>query len=103
MNHDTRRGVACTVGDGAAHGSPGGARRDASQRQVAVQANLSQRVERAAISGKGIETREDEDRIVVAWAAKVSSSGPGGADYQYLYRALEVELDPDNAQPPASA
>ena len=47
-----------------------------------------------AISGKGIETREDEERVVVAWAAKVSSSGPGGADYQYLYRALEVELDP---------
>ena len=49
-----------------------------------------------ALSGKGIETRGNADGVVVAWAAKVSSSGPGGADYQYLYRALKVELNPEH-------
>jgi hypothetical protein len=46
-----------------------------------------------AISGKGIETGEDEGEVVVAWSAKVASSGPGGADYEYLYRAIRIELD----------
>jgi hypothetical protein len=47
-----------------------------------------------AISGKGIETGEDDGDIVVAWSAKVASAGPGGADYEYLYRAIRVEFDP---------
>lgn len=46
-----------------------------------------------AISGKGIETAEDEDEVVVSWSAKVAAAGPGSASYEYLYRALRVELD----------
>jgi hypothetical protein len=46
-----------------------------------------------AISGKGIATATDDDGIVVAWSAKVASAGPGGGDYEYLYRALKIELD----------
>jgi len=47
-----------------------------------------------AISGKGIETRAEEDgTIVVAWAAQITSAGPGGAGAEYLYRALRIELD----------
>jgi len=47
-----------------------------------------------AIAGKGIETAEEEDgTIVVAWAAKVASAGPGGASGEYLYRAFELSLD----------
>lgn len=50
-----------------------------------------------SVSGKGIETTEDDGEVVVAWAAKVSSSGPGGAVYQYLYRALKIDLEPETA------
>jgi hypothetical protein len=46
-----------------------------------------------AISGKGIETGEDGEEIVVAWQAKVASSGAGSAGYEYRYRAIRVELD----------
>jgi hypothetical protein len=46
-----------------------------------------------AISGKGIETSEEEGDIVVAWSAKVASAGGGGAEYEYLYRAIRVSLD----------
>jgi hypothetical protein len=47
-----------------------------------------------AISGKGIETSEEEDgTIVVAWAAQIASAGPGGAGAEYLYRALRIDLD----------
>jgi hypothetical protein len=47
-----------------------------------------------AISGTGVETGEDGGEIVVAWAAKVASVGPGGGDYTHVYRAIRVELDP---------
>jgi hypothetical protein len=50
-----------------------------------------------AITGKGIETGRDGDELVVAWAAKIASAGTGGADYECLYRAIRVELDPDAA------
>lgn len=46
-----------------------------------------------AISGRGISTGEDGDVLVVSWAAKVASAGPGGGDYEYRYRAIRVELD----------
>jgi hypothetical protein len=47
-----------------------------------------------AISGKGIETAEQDDgTIVVAWAAQIASAGPGGAGAEYLYRAFRIELD----------
>jgi hypothetical protein len=47
-----------------------------------------------AITGKGIETgAEDDGTIVVAWAAKVASAGPGGAGGEYLYRAIKLKLD----------
>lgn len=46
------------------------------------------------ISGRGIETDEDEGGIVVAWSAAVASAGPGGAGTEYRYRAIRVELDP---------
>jgi hypothetical protein len=48
-----------------------------------------------AISGHGIETGEDDGAIVVAWAAKVASVGPGGGDYTHVYRAIRVELEPE--------
>jgi hypothetical protein len=46
-----------------------------------------------AISGKGIQTGVDDGDVVVAWAAKVSSAGPGGAGTEHLYRALRITLD----------
>ena len=47
-----------------------------------------------AISGKGIEAGEDDGDIVVAWAAKVDTIGPGGAEANHVYRAIRIELDP---------
>lgn len=46
-----------------------------------------------AIDGKGIETGADGGEIVVAWSAKVAAAGAGGAGYEYLYRAIRLELD----------
>ncbi len=46
-----------------------------------------------AISGKGIETAEDESEVVVSWSAKVAAAGAGSAGFEYLYRALRVELE----------
>jgi hypothetical protein len=46
-----------------------------------------------AISGRGIEAGRDGEEIVVAWGAKVASAGAGGAEYEWLYRAVRVELD----------
>lgn len=46
-----------------------------------------------AISGKGVQTGEDEGQIVVAWSAKVASAGVGGGEYEYVYRAIRIELD----------
>ena len=43
-----------------------------------------------SISGKGIETGEDDGEIVVSWSAKVSSAGAGGGEYEYLYRAIRL-------------
>lgn len=50
------------------------------------------------ISGKGIETAEHDDEVVVSWSAKVASAGPGGAGYEFLYRAIRVSLDASGAQ-----
>ena len=47
-----------------------------------------------AISGKGIEAGDDGDQVVVSWSAKVSSAGVGGAEYEYRYRAIRIDLDP---------
>jgi hypothetical protein len=47
-----------------------------------------------AISGRGIQTADDGDEVVVSWSAKVASAGIGGGEYEYLYRAIRVELDP---------
>ena len=46
-----------------------------------------------AISGKGIETGEDDGEIVVSWSAKVASAGAASAGYEYRYRSIRVELD----------
>jgi hypothetical protein len=46
-----------------------------------------------AITGKGIETAEEDGKIIVAWSARIASAGPGGAGAEYLYRAFEIELD----------
>jgi hypothetical protein len=51
-----------------------------------------------AISGKGIETGEDDGGIVVAWAARVDSITPGGADSTYAYRAIRVEFDASESE-----
>jgi hypothetical protein len=48
-----------------------------------------------AISGKGIETGEDDGEVVVSWSAKVAGSGQGGGEYEYLYRAIRLGLDDD--------
>lgn len=47
-----------------------------------------------AISGRGIEVLDDEGEVVVSWAAKVASVGIDGGEYEYLYRAIRVKLDP---------
>jgi hypothetical protein len=47
-----------------------------------------------AITGPGIDTRQEDGEIVVAWSAKVASAGAGGAGAEYRYRAIRVELDP---------
>ena len=49
-----------------------------------------------AISGKGIETAVDGDEIVVSWSAKVAGTGTGGAEYEFLYRAIRLQLDDDD-------
>lgn len=46
-----------------------------------------------AISGRGIQTGEDDNEVIVSWAAKVASAGIDGGEYEYLYRAIRVELD----------
>jgi hypothetical protein len=48
-----------------------------------------------AVSGQGIETGDDDGAVVVAWAAKVASVDPGGGDYTHVYRAIRVELEPE--------
>lgn len=45
------------------------------------------------ISGKGVTAGEENGDVVVAWAAKVASAGPGGAGYENLYRALRISFD----------
>ncbi|MGH2805875.1 MAG: hypothetical protein ACRDKT_01240 [Actinomycetota bacterium] len=46
-----------------------------------------------AISGTGIETAEEGTEVVASWGAQVASAGAGGGEYEYLYRAIRVELD----------
>jgi hypothetical protein len=48
------------------------------------------------INGKGIDTGEDQGEVVVAWYAKVASSGLGTASYENLYRAIRIDLDPES-------
>ena len=59
----------------------------------ASEADLRSRL--LAIQGQGIETSEDDGEIAVAWSAKVAGAGVGGAEYEYLYRAITVSLDPE--------
>jgi hypothetical protein len=47
-----------------------------------------------AISGRGIQTGDDGNEVVVSWSAKVASAGSDGGEYEHLYRAIRVELDP---------
>jgi hypothetical protein len=57
-----------------------------------------------AITGKGVQPGEDDEgRVVISWAAEVASSGVGGAESEYLYRAIRVELDPAKATASASS
>ena len=49
-----------------------------------------------AISGKGIETGEDGDELVVSWSAQVDSAGAGGAAHEYRYRAIRLKLNADD-------
>jgi hypothetical protein len=44
-----------------------------------------------AISGKGVQTAEDGDEIVIFWAAK--GMGLGEPNVSYFYRALRIGLD----------
>jgi hypothetical protein len=60
---------------------------------VAVQPIDELRRQLLAISGKGIQAGEDEGEIVISWSAKVASSGEGGGEYEYLYRAIRLGLD----------
>ena len=46
-----------------------------------------------AISGRGIETAESDGNVVVSWSAKIASAGPGGGDYEYLYRSIRISFD----------
>jgi hypothetical protein len=46
-----------------------------------------------AISGPGIEALDQGGDVVVAWSAKVASAGVGGAEYEFLYRAIEISFD----------
>ncbi|CAN5186044.1 hypothetical protein BH23ACT9_BH23ACT9_08230 [soil metagenome] len=46
-----------------------------------------------AIQGKGISTTVEDDEIVVAWAARISSAGVDGAATENLYRAIKLSLD----------
>lgn len=51
-----------------------------------------------AVGGRGIETAEEDGDVVVAWSAKIAGAGDGGAEYQYLYRAIRVSLDPEKQE-----
>jgi hypothetical protein len=44
-----------------------------------------------AISGKGVQTAEDVDEIVIFWSAK--GMGLGEPNVSYFYRALRIRLD----------
>ncbi|MFN2593368.1 MAG: hypothetical protein ABR579_00585 [Actinomycetota bacterium] len=46
------------------------------------------------ISGQGIQVTDEGNDVIVSWSAKIASAGIGGADYEYLYRALRIELEP---------
>jgi hypothetical protein len=50
-----------------------------------------------AIGGKGITTTRSDDDVVVAWAARVSSAGAGGAQHENRYRAIRVTLEADKS------
>jgi hypothetical protein len=51
-----------------------------------------------AITGKGIQTATDDGDVIVAWSAKIASEGPGGAGYEYLYRAIRVNFDEEERE-----
>ncbi len=72
----------------------------AAKPEEGVEAQSPEEVRRRllAIGGKGIETREEGDGVVVAWSAKVAGAGVGGAGYEFLYRAIRLELDPGEHQ-----
>ena len=50
-----------------------------------------------AISGRGIDTREDGDEIAITWSATVTRSGSAQASYDHLYREVRVELEAADA------
>jgi len=67
----------------------------AAKPEEGVEAQSADEVRRRllSISGKGIQTSEQDGDVIVAWAAKVASAGPGSAGYEHLYRAIRVSFD----------
>ena len=49
-----------------------------------------------AIRGRGIKTSGTGDTVEVLWSAKVICAGVGGGRYEYLYRSIVVDLDPQD-------
>lgn len=50
-----------------------------------------------AITGKGVEAREHDGKVTVAWSAKIASAGLGG-HYEEVHRAIEISLDEDKRE-----
>jgi hypothetical protein len=49
------------------------------------------------ISGRGIDTREEGDEVVITWSAAVKRTGGAHGAYDHLYREVRVELDAADA------
>jgi hypothetical protein len=45
-----------------------------------------------AIQGRGIQTIDGGEELLVSWSAKVASAGVDGGAYEYLHRAIRVTL-----------
>jgi hypothetical protein len=62
---------------------------------VAAAGDAEVRTRLGAIGGLGIDTATKDGDVVVSWAAKVESAGLDGGEYEFLYRAIRVALDPE--------
>ncbi len=49
------------------------------------------------ISGRGIETREAGQQVVITWSATVKRAAGAHGAYDHLYREVRVELDADES------